>query len=112
MGHDPGPNPRLYGRQIYTPPPRWKIRKRPFSHQNVSGAKTAPRGGGVYILRAFKRGNYIHHHRPENLNMPNIIGNPRESRIPLGALVVYRDPFRRFRGRAHGSPDGVAVARG
>ena len=46
-------------------------------------------------MRAFKHRNFIHHHRPENLSMPNIIGNPRESRIPLGAVVVYRDPFRR-----------------
>merc|ERR1712086_698554 len=84
----------MYGRQIYTPPPRWKIRNRPPSRQNVPGAKTASRGGGVYMLRALKHRNFIHHHRPEKLNMPNLIGNPRESRIPLGAVLVYRDPFR------------------
>ena len=83
-----------YGRQIYTPPPRWDFRNRPPSHQTVPRAKTASRGGGVYNLRALKHRNFIHHHRPENLSMPNLLGNPRESRIPLGAVVVYRDPFR------------------
>ena len=83
-----------YGRQIYTPPPRWDFRNRPPSHQTVPRAKTASRGGGVYNLRALKHRNSIHHHRPENLSMPNLLGNPRESRIPLGAVVVYRDPFR------------------
>ena len=83
-----------YGAQLYTPPPRWDFRNRLPSRKNVPGAKIASRGGGVYNLRAFKHQKFIHHHRPETLNMPYIIGKPRESRIPLGAVVVYRDPFR------------------
>ena len=32
---------------------------------------------------------------PEIRGMPNIIGNPRQSRIPLGTLVVYTAAARK-----------------
>ena len=41
-----------------------------------------------------KSGNSIHHHRARKSQRPIIIGSPTESRIPLGAVVVYRKSVR------------------
>ena len=75
-----------YGFQTYTPPARWDLRHRPPSRKNVPGTETAPRAGGVYVLRAFEHGNFIHHHRTEKSYHAKFIGKSQEIQ---GIPVVY-----------------------
>ena len=77
---------------IYTPPPRPISRNRPPSRKNVPGKNSFARVWCIDFV-FLKSGNSIHH-RARKLQRPTIIGSPTESRIPLGAVVVYRKSVR------------------